>query len=485
MNFASKCIPEPDLEFGDGGLFIDPRVGLMRHGPLQPKPGDVVRIGVVGTTETIDGFAGYLERAMVGIDGANPKLGNLHPGFPGLGNNNPFRCKFEVADGGTATILLSEVKRVQAISKHNEAVRAGVELLTERARTLLEGSSRPEVIVAALPKPLLEKVVNAVAEERDEADDELEDDEETGPTELNFRDLFKAGALGFSVPTQIAWPSVWDDNFKLTRKLNGTDRKVQDPATRAWNLLNALFYKAGKVPWRLPKSGEWTTSYLGIGFYRDLDGHRLWTSTAQMFDERGKGLILRGARARTDRPGKHPYLAREDAYDLVKRSLEAYHGHHRTMPARIVIMKTSRFDRGEAEGFAEAIEEMRIAMSDMVWISEGSHVALLREGDYPPLRGSFVEIGRNGLLYTRGSVPYYGTFPGLRVPTPLQLRPFECETPLASLAQEIMALTKLNWNSTQLDQKLPIPIRAAKEVGRVLKHVSYADRDQTDFRFYT
>ncbi len=483
MSFATRCIPEPDLEFGDGGLFIDPRVGLMRYGPLQPKPGDVVRIGVIGTGETVDGIAGYLERAMVGIEGANPKLGNLHPGFPGLGNDNPFRCKFEIADGGVATILASEVKRIVGIRRHEDAVREGVDMLIERARTLLEGSSRPEVIVAALPKALIEKVVNASGPEREE-DDELEDPEETGPTELNFRDVFKARALGLAVPTQIAWPSVWDDKFKLSNKVKGTDRKVQDPATRAWNLLNALFYKAGKVPWRLPSS-EWATSYLGIGFYRDLDGHRLWTSTAQMFDERGKGLILRGARARTDRPGKHPYLTREDAYDLVKRSLDAYHGHHRNMPARIVIMKTSRFEKGEAAGFAEAIDEMRVSMSDMLWISEGSHVSLLREGDYPPLRGSFVSIGDNGLLYTRGSVPYYGTFPGVRVPTPLQLRPFECETPLSSLAQEIMALTKLNWNSTQLDQKLPIPIRAAKEVGRVLKHVSYAERDQSDFRFYT
>lgn len=483
MNFATRCIPEPDLEFGDGGLFIDPRVGLMRHGPLQPKPGDVVRIGVIGTTDTVDGFSGYLERAMVGIEGANEKLGNLHPGFPGLGNDNPFRCKFEVAEGGAATLLSSDIKSIVGIRRHEDAVRAGVDLLVDRARTLLEGSSRPEVIVMALPKPLIEKVVNAVSVEPEDDDDQITDDE--GPTELNFRDLLKARALGLAVPTQVAWPSVWDDKFKLSHKLKGTDRRVQDPATRAWNILNAIFYKAGKVPWRLPKSADWTTSYLGIGFYRDLDGHRLWTSTAQMFDERGKGLILRGARARTDRPGKHPYLSREDAYDLVKRSLEAYHAHHRTMPARLVIMKTSRFDKGEAAGFAAAVEEMRVAMSDMVWVSEGSHVSVLREGDYPPLRGSFVQLGNNGLLYTRGSVPYYGTFPGLRVPTPLQLRPFECETPLASLAAEFMALTKLNWNSTQLDQKLPIPIRAAREVGRVLKHVSYGDRDQTDFRFYT
>lgn len=486
MKFSTLCIPEPDLEFGDGGLFIDPRVGLMRHGPLQPKPGDLIRIGVVGTSDTVDGFAGYLNRAMVGIEGENSKLGNLHPGFPGLGNDNPFRCKFEVPSQACATILSSDVNEIVGIKRHDEAVKAAVALLIDRARTLLEGTSRPEVVVVALPKPLIEKVVNASGLLRDDHDDEFDDPEDKiGSTELNFRDLFKAKALGLNVPTQIAWPSVWDDKFKLPHKLKGTDRRVQDPATRAWNILNAIFYKAGKVPWRLPKAGDWTTSYLGIGFYRDLDGHRLWTSTAQMFDERGKGLILRGARARTDRPGKHPYLPREDAYDLVKRSLEAYHGHHRTMPARLVILKTSRFEKGEAEGFKEAMRELRVSMADMLWISESGHVSLLREGDYPPLRGSFVEIGKNAILYTRGSVPYYGTYPGIRVPNPLQLRPYECETPLATLASEMVALTKLNWNSTQLDQALPIPLRGAREVGRVLRHVSYGDRDQSDFRWYT
>ncbi len=244
------------------------------------------------------------------------------------------------------------MKRIVGIRRHEDAVREGVEMLIERARTLLKGSSKPEVIEVALPKPLIEKVVNASGPERQD-DDELEDPDETGPTELNFRDVFKARALGRAVPTQITWPLVWDDRFRPSNKVRATDRKVQDPATRAWNLLNALFYKAGKVPWRLP-SAEYATSYLGIGFYRDLDGHRLWTSTAQMFDKRGRGLILRGARARTDRPGKHPYLTREDAYDLVKRSLVAYHSHHRNMPARLVIMKTARFEKGEVDGFAEA-----------------------------------------------------------------------------------------------------------------------------------
>ena len=485
MNFATRCVPEPELEFGDSGRHVDPRYGLMTYGPLQPKPGDHVRIGVIGTTETVEGFAGYIDRAMIGIDGDNPHLGNLHPGFPGMGNSNPFRCRFEVPKEACRTVLTKDIKEIVGIRKHDEAVHKGVDLLINQARSLLESSARPEVIVVALPKPLLEKVVNASVASLDEVDDV--DGDGQSAVELNFRDLFKAKALSLNVPTQIAWPSVWDDKFKMSHKLKGTDRRVQDAATRAWNLLNALFYKAGRAPWRLPKPEEngWATSYLGIGFYRDLDGHRLWTSTAQMFDERGKGLILRGARARTDRPGKHPYLAREDAYDLVKRSLDQYFLTHRQMPARLVILKTSRFEAGEAEGFAAAIEEMRVSMCDMLWVSEGAHTMLMREGDYPPLRGSFVELGKTGILYTRGSVPYYGTYPGARVPHPLHLRPHECETPLATLAEEVLALTKMNWNSTQFDQGLPIPIRAAREVGRVLRYVSYADRDQPDYRWYT
>jgi hypothetical protein len=60
-------------------------------------------------------------------------------------------------------------------------------------------------------------------------------------------------------------------NFVLTLR--------EVPATRAWNLLNAIFYKAGKAPWRLPKAeGAFATSFLGIGFYKDLTGQRLLTS---------------------------------------------------------------------------------------------------------------------------------------------------------------------------------------------------------------
>lgn len=475
--FNPKVLSEPLLEFGDAGRHLDPRVGLIEYGPLQPMAGDRVRIGVIGSAETADGFAQFIERCKTGIEGKKSPLTNLYPPFPGIGNQNPFRCSFEVEAAARRIIPVRDIERIIAIPKQSQAVRAAAELFAEQAIALLEGSSRPDVIVAALPVDLICKVVNARASA---ADDEDEDDD------LNFRDLLKARMLLLSVPSQIVWPTLWDDKAKIPRKLKETLRQVQDPATRAWNLLNALFYKAGKVPWRLPRhEGEFKASYLGIGFYRDLSGQRLLTSTAQMFDERGRGLILRGARAQTDKGDRHPYLERNDAYDLVTRSVRAYRAHHGHAPARLVILKTSRFESGESDGIAQAADELQIDRRDLVWVSENPHVTLVREGDYPPLRGSFIQLGRDALLFTRGSVPYYRTYPGLRVPRPLLLRPHACDTPLADLAAEVLALTKMNWNSTQFDQASPIPIRAARQVGRVLKHISFGQAEQSDYRFYS
>ena len=48
---------------------------------------------------------------------------------------------------------------------------------------------------------------------------------------------------------------------------------------------------------------------------------------------------------------------------------------------------------------------------------------LMREGNYPALRGTAGQLGEDLLLYTRGSVPWYRTYPGARTPTPLLLRP--------------------------------------------------------------
>jgi hypothetical protein len=292
-------LDEPELEFGDGGTHVDPRLGLLNHGPLQPILGDKISIGVIGTSETVEGFERWLERARTGIAGNSAKQPNLFPPFPGLGNENPFRCPFQINPTAKRVLPKRDIADLVSIQNNEEAVREASSLFTDQATAMLESSDKPDVIVAALPFDLIMRVVNDVTESTDDDDDDDGDD-------IDFRDLLKAQTLHLQRPTQIVWPTLWDDNAKIPRKLKGI-RKVQDPATRAWNLLNALYYKAGRAPWRLPRpESQHKTTYVGIGFYRDLSGQRLLTSTAQMFDERGRGLILRGGRARVDKGDSTP-----------------------------------------------------------------------------------------------------------------------------------------------------------------------------------
>jgi hypothetical protein len=484
MSFKSRVFDEPVLEFGDGGQHCDPRHGVREFGPLQPRSGDVIRVGVIGTEETVIGFTEFLAETARGIDSESKQLINLNPDFPGLGNQNPFRCKFEVPNDATIALSHRQVNEIKKIGRHDEAVRHAVTLISAQLSSLMESSAKPDVIVLALPVPLIEKLVNAKSEEANEISEEEDDRNDA----LNFRDLLKAKNLHLDVPTQIVWPDTWDDAAKIPRKVKReSNRQTQAKGTRAWNLLNALFYKAGKVPWRLlPDQAEYRTSFLGIGFYRDLDGQQLWTSTAQMFDERGRGLILRGARAQTETKGRHPYLTAADADDLVTQSIAAYKAHHKHVPARVVVLKTSRFRPEETEGIDAALERLGIDLCDLLWVQESSPIAVFRDGNYPVLRGTFVDLKGKGLLYTRGSVPYYGTYPGLRVPRPLLLVPHEnSDSALPKLAEEVLALTKVNWNTTQFDQKLPAPIKAAREVGRILKHIEYGIPTSPDFRKYT
>jgi hypothetical protein len=88
----------------------------------------------------------------MGIEAKRSPLTNLYPPFPGIGNQNPFRCTFEVDASARRIIPTRDIERIVSITKQVEAVQTATTLFSEQASVMLEGSSRPDVIVAALPE---------------------------------------------------------------------------------------------------------------------------------------------------------------------------------------------------------------------------------------------------------------------------------------------------------------------------------------------
>ena len=54
----------------------------------------------------------------------------------------------------------------------------------------------------------------------------------------------------------------------------------------------------------------------------------------------------------------------------------------------------------------------------------------------------------------------------------------------AAITRDVLALSKMNWNITQFDGALPIPIRAGRQVGRVLKHLPAGEHEASEYTKY-
>ena len=195
-------------------------------------------------------------------------------------------------------------------------------------------------------------------------------------------------------------------------------------------------------------------------------------------------MVIRGGPARFDKDARVPHLDAQGAHDLLASALQRYRAEHLTMPARIVLHKSSFHDADEREGFRSAADEAGISVLDLLSIGS-SPVRLFRREAYPVLRGTTLLLGDDRMLvYTRGSVTFFETYPGMYVPRPLLLRAAHADTPLRALASETLALTKMNWNNTQFDGALPITMRAAQEVGRVLRYLPSGSDVQSSYAYY-
>ena len=86
--------------------------------------------------------------------------------------------------------------------------------------------------------------------------------------------------------------------------------------------------------------------------------------------------------------------------------------------------------------------------------------------------------------HTSGSIPFYETYPGPYVPTPLSIT-LESSGGGRRHGLELLALTKLNWNHSRLDGHDPITTHAARKIGSILRHIEPDGPIGNRYAFYT
>lgn len=440
-------------------------------GNVRPEK---IKLAIVGRSDSVDKILEWLERCKSYVPGKESKQPNLYKAFPGFNSSLGFCSELVYDEGYIRKINNSDF---EGIFKHAGNYGLVVKELADLYLTelkYLSKNKRPDVVICVLSeKVFATTTAGSIESGPTEPIDEEDEDEQYTELENDFRRLLKARAMAYNVPIQIVRDKVAD-----------AGRDMQDPATIAWNFFTALYYKASGTPWALTKSDSSITCFAGISFYRSRDKKTVQTSVTQIFNEHGKGVILRGSPIKMKKGDKEPHLNEEQAYQLLSKSLKEYYEALKIYPKRLVIHKSSNYSIEEIEGFKAVAFENRINALDLVTIMSSS-LRLYANSNYPPNRGSMASYDeKNHLLYSRGYVDYYGTYPGSYIPNPIEIRVIENDESPDKICQEILALSKMNWNNSQFDRKYPITIDCSRKVGEIMKYLDEDEIPQIRYSYY-
>jgi len=497
-SFKSFFIEEPLLTFGENKHYIDPKMGLLAYGPCMIPGRKVIsssiRLGIIGSGETIDLAKQWIKKCQNEIPGKpeNPRLFQSFPGFKRI-----FGSELCVLNQCIEVLTEAEIGKVLKIANFHQRVREAAKLFIEKLQNLQVREPRPHVVVCALPQDIVDKCEtksgplthDKLTNKEREILKIIEKHRKIGQTTLipfdesildlgasDFRCILKAEAMQIGIPTQIAKPKTFVEQSK--------EKSLQDEATRAWNFSVAIYYKAEGYPWKLTEMSP-GTCYAGITFYKDVTDPKgsIKTSMAQVFTHTGEGLVLRGGRAMLDETTKSPHLSKKAAFQLMTDIIELYRKQMGQLPLRLVIHKSSRYWSEEISGFKQAAKDIRI--TDFVTISTRGIRFMRKKGIYPPIRGTVIQLGKKDYaLFTKGWIPYYGTYPGLRVPIPLEIVEHYGDSPIETICKEIFALTKMSWNSADFCISEPITLAYSRGVGKILAYVPEGVVPRPEYRFY-
>lgn len=491
--FVSQ-LDEPELEFRYGQKLTYPRDGLFLYGPLDYEHAPrQINFGIIGTkfsvacfnewAATIQGFIDIPPQSRV-----SRAVQPQHVPFPGFAEAFsavwPQRPTCTIDD-----IDPAELDRCLRIGVRHEAVRETVKLYADRLiyeHNRLDNPPkvwfvvipdsvyrycRPQSKVAASERVQGEVTITQRQAQHFKVAPTLFGDEqkqlEVFEYVPDFHHQLKAILLKERIVTQILRETTLAPERFL--KSNGMPiRPVADRARVAWNVSTTAYYKAGGRPWQLADVRP-GVCYVGLVYKREHSADERWACcAAQMFLSDGDGVVFRGALGpwyNTDR--KEFHLDRRSAASLSQMIIQEYTDKFGVAPKELFIHSRSKFSNDEWDGFADAAPPETNLVG--VQISKPKDMKLFRPGAYPVIRGTALNVeAQASFLWTNGYVPRLDTYMGSETPNPIRVSVVRGNCPIDTVLNDILRLTKINFNACSFSSGMPMTIKFAEAVGNVL-----------------
>lgn len=496
-------LPEPSIRFRHGQAVEDPRDGLTLFGPLESGQPHGIRVGVIGTARGLDCYRAWATR----IQGPLWDKGSVtaHPPYPGF--QAAFRVPWPAEPGLALVVQDADLKRTVYLKDRHQRVFQTVGLFVDRILAARAQEDRavdfwfvvvPDVVYdycrpkSYVPSELAQSAPGALtrrqARQLWRAPSLFDEENAAAAThryEVDFHDQLKVRMLPSLTPTQIVLETKLTLPKPGERLPPGRD-KTNLQAEFAWTLSTAAFYKSGGRPWKIDAIRE-SVCYVGLVFKQDAKhpDPRMACCAAQMFLDSGDGVVFRGAVGPWLTRGRSDFhLSREAARKLVSMAIAAYEEKMGAPPRELFLHGKTYFNEEEWDGFREAVNAARTNLVG-VRIRHELDLRLYRLGDFPLLRGTaLLRDHKSAYLWTTGLSPRLKTYVGREVPRPLRIDIVRGTADIRTVLADILALTKLNYNSCVLGDGQPVTLRFADHVGEVLTAGPMADQNPLPFKLY-
>ena len=490
--FKVVHIAEPRLSFGLGQESFHPKDGLFLYGPQEPRRATEIRLGAIGSEA---GLA-RLSRWMTEVRGFLPAYSDRahHSPFPGM--EAAFGIKWRSCPAETIVIKKGELEtRIRYDDRHRRVYDTVDLLVTELLAHKRTSDVRPDLWIVVLPEdvsrygrpkstvPIDERIPtpnpgSLRAARRAQSQQYLFEEFEAADLpyryDVNVHNQLKARLLEDEIVTQVVRETtLTPEDFK---RPDGTlIRSVQDKATTAWNLGTTLYYKVAGPPWRL---SDVRPDVCYIGLVYKIDPNRPTSERvccgAQMFLATGEGMVFRGHLGPWDsiREGEH-HLDSSTAQEIIREVVESFRRERGHLPKEVFIHGKTRFTADEWSGFISGAQG--VGTVSAIQIQRSRDVKLFRdktedsEGKHNLLRGTaLIQGSREAYLWTSGFVPRLQTYAGWEVPNAYRVSIQYGEAELQTVLEDVLGLTKLNFNACIYGDGQPVTLRFADAVGEIL-----------------
>ncbi|MDP4092825.1 MAG: hypothetical protein Q8920_05620 [Bacillota bacterium] len=432
--YEYKQISEPSVSFGGGRENTFPAAGLKRYSPLDYN-------------ESVTGRPQAIDVAFIGSGKCKDTIRELingnksYPGFEKI-----FKSKLKITKDSYVELNENEIISCTTVDEVTA-------LLIKKAVSIRNNGFNMKVCVVELA-PQWEPLF--IGQDKD------------------LHDAIKVEFWKERIPTQI-----------ITQKTQDAygDSKYD-------NLGLGIYVSSGGKPWRLAKQFK-NSVYIGIAFGQVVEHTKRLVGIAEIFDEYGQSISMKCMNIKNKdlsesfNEDKDYHLSTQLMEHTVYSLLyDYYECHNNNWPQEVIIHKTSSYNNEELQAIGN-LKDYPFKIKPVRIYSNGSYLWNIIKSGTIPTRGLYFTIESNKvLLYTSGLIgsqsKYF--FPGM--PYPLLVEDQSTDYDMEKVSEQIIQLTKLNWNSTNSYEREPVTISHARKIINLLKAGLPENNIPTDIRYF-